>query len=497
MQLISLADIARAAGVKPAAVSNWRRRHPDTFPRPVVQEGRELFHPDEVATWLTDRRIDRSSLLPGETEGCTYGDRFRTATGAASQVKTVEETDGSWTRLIRLHAIDAPDAILDLVATRLRDESGWAVLRADAAHDPVAAIHRFLRSHDHDPDQVGLAIGGTRAAIELLQALEATQPPATDQDWALLTENLLEALSEVSSRRALEHYTPPAIADLMLSATAIKADDRVCDPCCGTGGLLVRAAGAVSGEVRGHALLSRSARMARLALKLRGRPGLITDDAAPSMEKAPNTYQVVITNPPFALPAGGSPRTSRFGPLPARSAMAWLCDAYERLAPGGRAAVIQPTGATFRQGMERDLRAALVMAGVVERIIALPPGLFANTGIAVTLWILSESRRQGVLMVDGTDLGHMADRSRRKLSTEDIALLGSLEPSVRSRLVGFDEIRELDYNLNPSRYVVREKASSGDSLADRLRALERAERAVWDADARAWEQLRRIIGGSS
>jgi type I restriction enzyme M protein len=204
-----------------------------------------------------------------------------------------------------------------------------------------------------------------------------------------------------------------------------------------------------------------------------------------------------LSNPPFARRLD-APRDSRFGRIPAANAdFAWLCDAYEQLAPGGRAAILMPNGTTFRAGAERDLRAAMVEAGAVERIIALPAGLFApHTNIAVTLWMLRrDTSVKNVVMVDGTDLGYRVDGSRRTLSEDNIALLQSTEPHDRVRAVSLAEIRDRDYDLTPARYITRAPVPVADTLTDRLSALKQAENAAHLADTRAREQLSRIIGG--
>lgn len=61
---MSAADIARLAGVGRAAVSNWRRRHPD-FPRPVGgTPSSPLFALSEIEAWLRDEK--RLQELPLE-----------------------------------------------------------------------------------------------------------------------------------------------------------------------------------------------------------------------------------------------------------------------------------------------------------------------------------------------------------------------------------------------------------------------------------------------
>ncbi|MFB9248167.1 N-6 DNA methylase [Sphaerisporangium melleum] len=386
--------------------------------------------------------------------------------------------------------------LLELLLLRLRDEPGWAALKDRATEvSALQALNEFLWRKNYELSYIGPRERKAQIALDLLNSLDALTPPTGDDGWSALVDGFVETASEWLVKGA-EHYTPRSVVDLMLGATSPAKDDEVCDPCCGNGGLLASVAGVVEGAVRGHALWNRSARMASLTLALRGRRGEITPDAAPSPEGVERQYRVIMSNPPFNLQLGERPWQSRFGTVPPRNAnFAWLCDAYERLAQGGRAAVIMPNGSTFSHGAERNIRAAMVKAGVVERIIALPSGLFVNTGIPVTLWVLRKSGPQNVLMVDGTDLGYMADRPQRKLSSRDIQLLASAEPGKRARLVSLTEIHEQDYNLSPGRYISRTLAPyNGGTLAERFRSLVEAEHAVQAADAHAHEQLKKVTG---
>ncbi|MFH0243712.1 helix-turn-helix transcriptional regulator [Streptomyces sp. HK10] len=78
-RLVPRAEIARLAGVRRPAVSNWERRHPDTFPGPVPagEGGTELFRAAEVADWLDRRVIPVNARGDDEPAGTTHGDRFR------------------------------------------------------------------------------------------------------------------------------------------------------------------------------------------------------------------------------------------------------------------------------------------------------------------------------------------------------------------------------------------------------------------------------------
>ena len=62
-ELIAGNGIARLAGVRPTAVSNWIRRHND-FPDPWGEvDGRRLWVLEEVQAWLAQRRAAEIARL--------------------------------------------------------------------------------------------------------------------------------------------------------------------------------------------------------------------------------------------------------------------------------------------------------------------------------------------------------------------------------------------------------------------------------------------------
>ncbi|MFI6299767.1 N-6 DNA methylase [Nonomuraea sp. NPDC050790] len=488
VDLVSAADIARALGVSRAAVSNWRRRHSDSFPQPIEMEGRRLFRAEEIEGWLKSHGIRTSGFFPHRPDNRPSGDSD--ARNPAIQQLTVRLAE-----LLKapgfLALADTPAVIVELLAKRLRDPVAWDRLIQKAANPPADAIACLLVSHGVDPSTVKDDVASLR---HLLTKLDDLPSPQGDVEWAELAEKLMALLSKHAPRATGEFYTPRSVVNLMVSITKVKAGEVVLDPSCGAGSLLAGAAEVVGNRVQGSAQGNESAAMARALFGLRGIPVDIAEK--PTLEAEPTKVSVVLSNPPFGRRLS-APRDSCFGRIPATTAdFAWLCEAYERLEKGGRAAILMPNGTTFRRGAERHLRAAMVESGAVERIVALPAGLFAPyTGIPVTLWVLRrDAATRNVVMVDGVDLGHCADGPRRVLSENDISLLVSTRPRGRVRVVSPEEIERNGYDLTPAKYVAREVASAEDTLTERMDALERAERSARLADARVREQLKKVIG---
>jgi len=240
-------------------------------------------------------------------------------------------------------------------------------------------------------------------------------------------------------------------------------------------------------------------------------------------------FDFVLSNPPFniTLPDDVERDAWPFGAPTKRAAnFAWLQLAVHQLKPGGRAALLMPNGALFTGGLNAEIRRRMIEAGVVEGILALPAGLFVDTGISVSLWFVrrpkpGELAPSEILFIDATRMGAAGERAQRVLHEHEVEKIvqeyrdwHDFGPSRNlnhstgfARSVGIQEIRRNDYDLQPRRYV-RQEADSSASLADspsaRLESLqqeldelaERAERtrhdvgihlgALHDLPAREW-----------
>jgi type I restriction enzyme M protein len=229
-------------------------------------------------------------------------------------------------------------------------------------------------------------------------------------------------------------------------------------------------------------------------------------------------FDVIMMNPPFNMSSwsSGDPARDqqwRYGPPPAHNAnFAWLQHAVLSLAEGGRAAVVMANGAASSENaQEKAIRAAMVEAGVVEGLVALPSHLFFSTAVPVTIWLLRRpngAKADEVLFIDATTLGSMVDRIQRILRTDDIRQIAVACEKWRGRdkargyeeIPGFsasvsvEKLREHDYRLNPRAYVtVPVDAAAAAGTALRLRhTLDELEALSIEIDAMAAHQLSRI-----
>jgi type I restriction enzyme M protein len=532
---VSRVEIARAAGVEPQAVSNWARRHRGSFPAASYTGGRELYPAAAVAAWLDRRRIPRDRLQDGELHGATYGQRFRrshallppAAAGSgvrlgAAQTEAVLD-EGLWQPLLRRWGASGVGSNLELVLFLLylrgSDVERWAVLAAatgDGVGELLDRAGRADASRSAELSGVLASVArGPWSDRELAQivrlvdlaVLGASRHGLTVEEFGpLACRFLLDRVASARGGRAAEYFTPPGVARVMVELADPQPGDRICDPCCGSGELLVAAGAfargpgrAVSGPpLRGRALSGRSRRLAALHAAIHRLP--VDLDEYPGdtlrLEQAPEPRcDVVLTNPPFNMPewSDGDPALRagwRYGPPPKHNAnFAWLQYAVSMLDDGGRAVLVMPNSAsTTDNARERKIRKAMVKDGVVRCVVALPARLFRETAVPVSIWVLGKPTRGGrgdVLFIDAGAAGTIVNRGYRVLDEDDCARIAGVyrewmcgRPGASGAVSGFaavatiEQIRARGHHLNPDAHLAADpRATDSGATAAVLRDL--------------------------
>ncbi|MFJ1752103.1 N-6 DNA methylase [Kitasatospora sp. NPDC088134] len=332
---------------------------------------------------------------------------------------------------------------------------------------------------------------------------------------AEVCELLIERHAREGALPSGEFYTPSAVASLLVDMTGVRRGDRILDPACGTGGMLVAAArqlaeeGPVDGDsLEAYAVDRGNLRLAALNLAVHGveRPRVGQSDPVALMQGRGAGYaDLVISNPPFNQRTLDSRRVRwPFGPPPDSNAnFAWLQLAWSRLSEQGQAAMVMPPSASWVGGSEGAIRRDMIARGAVLGIVALPPNLFLNTTTAVHVWLLARDRAHhpvgsdGVIFVDAGRLGTQHPRQPRTLSEEETRRIvdrvgtwlrngGRGDEPGFSRVVAHADVIGNAGNLDPRLYV---RSGSGEvegagGLGDRLAQLEREERAMSSAELR-------------
>jgi type I restriction enzyme M protein len=469
-EYVTLTEVAKLAEVGISAASNWRSRHSD-FPRSHVLAGQEKFAAEEIIRWLKARRIPKNRLKGDEPPGTTYGDRLQRIRRPAETARTTEpnQTRWLWSAMNELRgqhdAAAVVEQILGLLYLRKADPRRWQSLTSATDWEAI----RELLVHAEPSTWPG---GARIPLFPLVDSVDRSSLLAVirvidgiDLDGIGPVDALLEQFDQGAGRHGGQ-LTPPSVVRCMIESLGRDLSGTVYDPFCGSGELL--AAAAARGEPRlfGQAASARSLRMAWLNTALHGCPvDLRMGTLSPFDDRfAHETFDVIVANPPFNVAGQDFTRRSWLFAEPPRSNanFAWLQHIVEKLTPQGRAAVLMPTMTALTRGtQEAAIRRAMVEAGVVDAVVAMPPNLFQSTPIPTTLWVLRgvapKAGPAEVRLVDATTAGRMIDRTHRILDDRDVE---RIVREIRGRpSVSLDDVRANDYVLHAPVYLRRPAVS--------------------------------------
>jgi len=325
----------------------------------------------------------------------------------------------------------------------------------------------------------------------LKNLLEDFSKPALDLRPSRVTEDiigecyiyLISRFASDAGKKAGEFYTPAAVSKLLAKLADPKPGNTICDPACGSGSLLIRAAEEVGTDnfaLYGQEVNGATWALARMNMFLHSKdaariewcdtlnsPALIEGDQLMK-------FDTVVANPPFSLDKWGAEHAdvdqyNRFWrgiPPKSKGDYAFITHMIEiAKRQSGRVAVIVPHGVLFRGGAEGKIRQALIEENLLDAVVGLPANLFTTTGIPVAILVFDRSREEGganedlkdVLIIDASK-GFTPGKTQNVVGDKDIAKIVETyrerkEVHKYSHRASPAEIAEKEFNLNIPRYV--------------------------------------------
>ena len=177
----------------------------------------------------------------------------------------------------------------------------------------------------------------------------------------------------------------------------------------------------------------------------------------------------ILANPPFndsdwsGELLRDDPRW-QYGIPPAGNAnFAWMQHMIWHLLPKGIMAMVLANGSlSSNSSNEGQIRENIIKADLVDCIVALPKQLFYNTGIPACLWFLSrkksgngDRKRTGeILFIDASEVGHMADKTHREFSEDDMARIAGTYHEWRKQTVSTKTSKVLQISRYRRNYKV-------------------------------------------
>ena len=280
-----------------------------------------------------------------------------------------------------------------------------------------------------------------------------------------------------------EYFTPQDVSELLtkLAIYGKTSVNKVYDPACGSGSLLLKAAKILGMKnIRqgffGQEINLTTYNLCRINMFLHnvGYEKFNIENGDTLTEPKhwdEEPFEVIVSNPPYSTKWVGDDNPilindQRFSPAgvlapKSKADMAFIMHSLSWLAPNGTAAIVCFPGIMYRGGAEKKIRQYLVDNNYVDCIIQLPSNLFYGTSIATCIMVLKRAKADNKVLFIDASREFVKVTNNNRLTAENtekiLSAFGNREEiPYFSHLAEYKEITENDYNLSVSTYVEQE-----------------------------------------
>ena len=296
-------------------------------------------------------------------------------------------------------------------------------------------------------------------------------------------EFLMSMYASNAGKSGGEFYTPQEVSELLtrLAIVGKKSVNKVYDPACGSGSLLLKSAKILGKEnVRngfyGQEINLTTYNLCRINMFLHDigydKFNIACEDTLTAPQHWDDEpFEVIVSNPPYSIKWAGDdnavlindPRFSPAGVLAPKSKadFAFIMHSLSWLATNGTAAIVCFPGILYRGGAEQKIRKYLIDNNFIDCIIQLPDNLFYGTSIATCIMVLKKSKKDNSTLFIDASKECVKVTNNNKLTNENIENIVKLftdrvDKEYVAKLVPNKEIEENEYNLSVSTYVEKE-----------------------------------------
>lgn len=296
-------------------------------------------------------------------------------------------------------------------------------------------------------------------------------------------EYLMTMYASNAGKSGGEFFTPADVSELLtrLGTVGKTEVNKVYDPACGSGSLLLKAEKVLGREgVRqgyfGQEINITTYNLCRINMFLHDvgfdRFNVACEDTLTNPQHWDDEpFELIVSNPPYSIHWAGDddatlindPRYSPAGVLAPKSKadLAFIMHSLAWLAPNGTAAIVCFPGIMYRGGAERKIRKYLVDNNFIDCIIQLPGNLFFGTSIATCIMVMKRGKADNKTLFIDASKECIKVTNNNRLTKENIKNIvdefaSRAEVKYFAHLASYDEIKEQDYNLSVSTYVEAE-----------------------------------------
>lgn len=321
-------------------------------------------------------------------------------------------------------------------------------------------------------------------------------------------EYMIGEFATMAGKKAGSFFTPQEVSEIMARIVDPQKNERVYDPTCGSGSLLIRAAkkgGLRDVSIYGQEVNSSSISMARMNMFIHdiGDAHIAWGDTLANPQHLDGDgnlmkFDCIVANMPFSKDKwaqgfnqggevsvdtdddtskkkgkkkefkmeSGLDKHHRFDigvPPSSKGDWAFLLHMISSMSGKGRVAAVAPHGVLFRGAAEGKIRQAILEKNLIDAVIGLPENLFYGTSIPACIVVFKKGRTTSdVLFVDASKTFEKK-KAKNALRTKDIDKIvekykafcngENVEEDKYSHVATIDEIKENEFNLNIPRYV--------------------------------------------
>jgi type I restriction enzyme M protein len=400
--------------------------------------------------------------------------------------------------------------------------------------------------------------------LERFKNVDLHPGKVSNAQMGTIFEELIRKFNEALDENPGEHFTPRDVVrlmvDLLLAGDAARlkregAVITVCDPCCGTGGMLTIAKEYIQGDGRagvnpnahvhlfGQEVNPQTFAVCKSDLFIKSADGgdaehVLFGSTLSDDRHGERRFDYLIANPPYgkdwkrdqeAVEAeherGESGRFVAGLPRISDGQLLFLQHMLSHMKPpsegGSRVAIIMNGSPLFTGdagGGESEIRRWILQNDWLEALVALPEQMFYNTGIATYVWVLTNrkagERKGRVQLIDATSFWTPMRKSlgdkRREIppdkAAEILAIHKACAESERSKIFptahfGYRKITverplRLNFEASAERMARLESQAAFQKLVESKKKLGTKAREAEEAAGRArQEEIQKLLAG--
>jgi len=297
-------------------------------------------------------------------------------------------------------------------------------------------------------------------------------------------EFLMSMYASNAGKSGGEFFTPQEVSELLARLTLVGKTEvnKVYDPACGSGSLLLKFAKILGKEkVRigffGQEINLTTYNLCRINMFLHdinfNKFNIAHGDTLTHPEHSDDEpFDAIVSNPPYSIRWEGDSdpsliNDSRFTPAgvlapKSKADLAFVMHMLSWLSTDGTAAIVSFPGVLYRGGAEQKIRKYLIDNNYIDTVIQLPPDLFFGTTIATCIVVLKKSKKDNsTLFIDASD-EFVREGNKNKLSEQNrekilSAFIERNDIPHFTKLIHNQTIAENDYNIAVSTYVAQKE----------------------------------------